>query len=177
MEVCRQGEFGYVETGEDACELVKRFLQRALEHRPRLVILFGSSVERRWSPWSDLDVIVVFDRVDNKLETIVKLKGDVPYVELRVYTVEELIDRIRLCDIGVLDALDRGRVLHDDGLFGQIKLVFERYRELYGLRRVEDGWVAERWWNLPWNASQRVGSRTDSSSSGSEVAPHPHGNS
>ena len=150
-EICREGEFGYTEDNIDVCKLVTNFLQEVLKYGPKLVILFGSRVENRWKPWSDIDVMIIFDKIDNKLDLIIELGKKFPDFELRIYTIEEFIKGIEYCDIGILDAIDHGRILHNDGVFEKIKSVFEYYKEFYGLERIEDGWIARKWWNLPWN--------------------------
>lgn len=152
MHICKPGIFGYTETGEDVCEILKQFLTRVIKYNPLLVILFGSRVEGDWKPWSDIDVAVVFEKIEDKFKLLIELRKGIPYLELRLYTSNEFLKGIEYCDIGILDAISNGYVLYCcEDFLKKVKQVFKYYKDFYGLEKVEDGWIAKKWWNLPWN--------------------------
>jgi len=47
-------------------------------------------------------------------------------------------------DIAVLDALEHGVVVYDDGFWEEARRVFEEFKREWELAEIEEGWVSRR---------------------------------
>lgn len=132
-------DLGRDELGEDVLKLVYGY-KVALEERGvriRSLLVFGSRARGDYKPWSDIDVVVVAENLPKVKRWEILWVGE---VEPRGYTPEEFLEALWRLDLTALDACDEGRVIYDDGFWQEARGLFERVKEFYGLRKVEDGW-------------------------------------
>lgn len=130
-------------------ELVSRyvpFLARVLAPRGglTLAILYGSRARGDYATWSDTDLLVcspafegvrILDRTD-----ILETERFSGAIEIVCYTPAEASMMLERCNPTMLDALNEGIVLHEDGrVLDQLREQFGRLKATGILTRVHDG--------------------------------------
>jgi len=106
-------------------------------------VVFGSRARGDWKPWSDVDVLVVLREAPRGFERLTAVPY-APMVQPWVYTEGEARAALESFDLALLDALEHGVVLYDDGFWGELKGRFAALKEEWGLEEVEGGWVSRR---------------------------------
>ncbi|MBI4963441.1 MAG: nucleotidyltransferase domain-containing protein [Desulfomonile tiedjei] len=95
-------------------EAVRRLVQTA---EPILIILFGSHATGQATEESDIDLLVVEDEVNNKIQEMVRLRGVLRglniSVDLLVVSKQEVEDWGHLPGSVLYWALKEGTVLHE----------------------------------------------------------------
>ncbi|MDK2796113.1 MAG: uncharacterized protein PWQ22_1010 [Archaeoglobaceae archaeon] len=108
------------------------------------IILFGSYARGNYNLASDFDIIVISDKLKgNPLERtkdIYMLNEEFLPVDILAYKKEEFIKALENLSPSALDAMDHGKVLHDDGFYEIARKKFEELKKK-GLRK-------ERYWIL-----------------------------
>lgn len=86
------------------------------EFQPEKIILFGSLVWGKPNEWSDLDLFIVKDmpqrRIDREREVRKIIWGSGLPVDILVYTPEEVKRRLALEDFFIEDIVKKGKVLY-----------------------------------------------------------------
>jgi predicted nucleotidyltransferase len=119
---------------------LRRFLARIAPMRPLLVLLFGSVAKGEFTQHSDADVLVVFSKPVDWLEVYEHSDG---LVQPLVKTLDEIMARIEEGDPFVIEILEDGIALHEDGgVHGRLLAAVAEAKERFGLVRTDDGW---RW--------------------------------
>ncbi|RLF24848.1 MAG: hypothetical protein DRM97_02845 [Thermoprotei archaeon] len=137
---------GFDELGINVKSYVERFkreLLRRFGDEVRSIVVFGSRARGRWKPWSDVDVIVVLKRAPKGLARVLSMPY-APLVEPWVYDENEFYEAMRRFDVAVLDALEHGIVIHDDGFWKEARRFFKEFKREWDLVEVEEGWVSRR---------------------------------
>jgi predicted nucleotidyltransferase len=84
---------------------------------PDKIILFGSHARGDFHKNSDLDLLVILPRVDNRFDEMVRLRhalSDIPMaIDLVVYSADRVNERRHLRGTMLYHALNEGRVLYD----------------------------------------------------------------
>lgn len=126
-------------------ELLKKRLENYLEwlrqsFQPCLVIVFGSFVRNSWTQESDIDVVVVSEKLSPDVgENFMHLKQ--PGIDPIGYTPEMFVKEIERPNLLILDALEYGVVLQSDAIFlEKVRRLFEDVKKRYGLK-----WTGETW--------------------------------
>ena len=136
---------GVDEEGVDVRIYVKEFKEKLLAQSKDLVhsiVVFGSRVRGNWKPWSDIDVMIVLRNIppERKLEVV----PYAPLVQPWIYTEKEFYECLKKFDIAILDALEYGLVIYDDGFWKKAKKYFEQFKKEWELVPIEDGWISKR---------------------------------
>ena len=76
--------------------LLHKYIERLKKNKPRsTIILFGSRAEGKQLPYSDYDIAIILEQVDDKLKTVEELRRLKPRgldLDLVVFSLEELDD-------------------------------------------------------------------------------------
>ncbi len=128
---------------EKALQEVRRYIE-TLRSRfvLRLVILFGSFAQNRWTEDSDINVLVVADELSPDIgeNFTVLVEGRIEPFSVKS---DRFFDEIRSLNFVVLDALETGKVLFADEDFKEKTWkVFEETKKETELVREFEGW---RW--------------------------------
>jgi uncharacterized protein len=90
----------------------------AEEFKPRRIIFFGSHAYGTPGPDSDVDIMVVMDRVRDGLRAAVdiRLKIDAPFpLDLLVRSEAQMRARYEIEDWFIREKVDRGKVIYEAG--------------------------------------------------------------
>ncbi|MEM4273042.1 MAG: nucleotidyltransferase domain-containing protein [Candidatus Caldarchaeum sp.] len=109
-------------------------------YQPSLVIVFGSLVRDSWTLESDIDIVVVSERLSPDVgENFTVLKQ--PGIDPLGFTPEMFIKEIEKPNLLIFDALQYGVVLCADAVFlEKVRSLFEDVKKRYGLK-----WTGETW--------------------------------
>ncbi|MFZ2410120.1 MAG: nucleotidyltransferase domain-containing protein [Candidatus Methanoperedens sp.] len=99
----------------------------------RCVILFGSYAKATAQPYSDIDILIILnkkfanwmERRDLEIELRKRLYRTVGQVSPKVGSVEELEAALKAYNPLILNILDSGATLYDDGAFAKLKEHFK----------------------------------------------------
>lgn len=109
-------------------------------------ILFGSMARGDYNVWSDIDFLLISDKLPEKplerLELLYSLT-DLP-IEVKGYTRNEFLKMIEQRNPLALDALVEGKVIVDDGFWEVAKNKFEEVKKRYELVRERRRWISLR---------------------------------
>jgi len=109
-------------------------------------VLYGSIARGDYNVWSDIDFLVVSDKLPEnplrRLELLYSL-SDVP-IEVKGYTRNEFLKMIEQRNPIALDALVEGKVIVDDGFWEVAKDKFEEVKRRYELVKEHKRWVSMR---------------------------------
>lgn len=98
-------------------EEIKRITKQIVQHyRPQKVILFGSAARGEFGEDSDVDMLIIKETPERRVDRIKKvlLAADYSFpLEPLVYTPAELEERKRLGDSFILEVLKQGKVLYE----------------------------------------------------------------
>lgn len=99
-------------------DLVQIMVRRIVERfRPVRVILFGSQARGEAGPWSDVDLLVILEKVANKRQAMVEILralGDLPVCkDVLVTTPEEISRRGHVVGDVLRSALREGKVVYE----------------------------------------------------------------
>lgn len=100
----------------------------------RSVILFGSYAKGKAQTYSDIDILIILNRKfanwterrDLEIELRKKLYRTVGQVSPKVGSIEELKAALEAYNPLILNILDSGITLYDDGAFNKLKSQFEQ---------------------------------------------------
>ncbi|MEQ9715798.1 MAG: nucleotidyltransferase domain-containing protein [Candidatus Asgardarchaeum sp.] len=119
-------KFGVIWNGRYAEEILEDFLKdlKSREVKLRAVVVIGSRARGAWSLSSDLDlVIIIEDEQDLKKVLLAKNIG---IIDPKPYTVEDLWKALRDVDTTIVEALEYGIVVYDDGVWDLLKKEYEK---------------------------------------------------
>lgn len=99
----------------------------------RSVILFGSYAKGAAQPYSDIDILIILnrkfanwmERQDLEIELRKRLYRTVGQVSPKVGSIEELEAALKALNPLILNILNSGVALHDDGTFEKLKEQFK----------------------------------------------------
>lgn len=98
------------------------------------IVLYGSYAKERAQKYSDIDILIILNRKfanwierrDLEIELRKRLYHTVGQVSPKVCAIEELEAALASFYILILDILDSGIVLYDDGCFVELKDQFKK---------------------------------------------------
>lgn len=124
----------------------RRTVERIVAERGEeiaFLVLFGSMAKGTWLPYSDYDLLIGLNYDDGKrfidrigeFQCLLHTDADV-----FPYSKSEWQKMFREFHLLMLEALDSGMVLVDDGSFAQMRAQFERWLREGIIQRRERGW-------------------------------------
>lgn len=120
---------------------LEKFCAEARGRRARAVLLFGSRARGQHTEHSDADVCLIADDLP---EDPFQRRYPAPsgYRSLAVFGFHpgEFLRLLRQGNPFVLEIVHGGKLLYDDGFFGQVRESFEEAIRSYNLQRTESGW-------------------------------------
>jgi predicted nucleotidyltransferase len=121
-------------------------LKRRLQ--PLSIILYGSTALGTQGVGSDIDLLVISDRLpDNFLERLRilgELNGTTAPIEALGYTPKEFRGMLRRLHATALSAVEDGIAMHDTGFFKEERAFYRRLKRRLHITRVEGGWESRR---------------------------------
>ncbi len=136
----KEVDAGTIWNGRPAMKIIKQFLEdiKGRGVNVKVVVLISSRARGDWKPWSDIDLLVVIDRDENRRKIPVGL------IDVKPYTVKELLEGIRKCEVEVIEAFEYGKVILDDGTWAYMRSEYEKVKRKYGIERYRGGWRVRR---------------------------------
>lgn len=96
-------------------QLTKIVEQIKLRYKPQKIILYGSAAVGRFTPHSDIDLLIIKNTkrrfIDRISDVLLSCDYDIP-LEPLVYTSQEIKSRIKMGDFFIKDILKNGKVLY-----------------------------------------------------------------
>ena len=92
-----------------------------------------------------MDIIIIADFQDrflDRIHTLIQIGQEMPTLEPLGYTKEEFRNMFKKGHVTVLDCLEEGRILFDDGFYDQLKTEFLKAKRK-GLRKTSISWLIE----------------------------------
>ncbi len=131
-------------------EAFKRSLKCVLQHRGAdiaFVVRFGSMATGQWLPSSGYDLLIGLNRDDHR--RLVDRLGEFQSfqsteMDFFPYSLSERQSMFADRHLPMMDALDKGLALADDGSFAQMRRQFHQWPEKGGLCRTAHGWEVSR---------------------------------
>jgi predicted nucleotidyltransferase len=121
-------------------------LKRRLE--PVSIILYGSTALGTQGVGSDIDLLVISDRLPGnfleRLRMLGELNDTTAPIEALGYTPEEFRRMLGRLHPTALSAVEEGVALHDTGFFRGQRAFYRRLKRRLHITRVEDGWESQR---------------------------------
>ncbi|MDP2845939.1 MAG: nucleotidyltransferase domain-containing protein [Candidatus Methanoperedens sp.] len=138
--IIKEGEFSYKLSEKLVSELKEKFHDDLCS-----VILFGSYAKGTAQPYSDLDTLIILNRKfanwtergDLEIELRKRLNRTVGQVSPKVGSVEELEAALKAHDPLILNILDSGIALYDDGTFAKLKEHFKQITSTEVVKRAD----------------------------------------
>ncbi|MDJ0275156.1 MAG: nucleotidyltransferase domain-containing protein [Nitrososphaerota archaeon] len=127
-----------------ALERVKEYAEKLAEAdvRPRSVILFGSYAKGDYTEESDVDVCVIAENLPEDELARRSLSSLYPHVGVRAigYFPGEFLEMLERLNVIVLEIVEYGIPVIDDGTFARAKEVLERLKGTGVVRPEQGGW-------------------------------------
>jgi hypothetical protein len=139
---CSGLDLGKDNFGRDVAENVSIYanLLRSRGVRLHTVLVLGSRAKGKWTPDSDVDLVVLADDLPSKHYERWYAVRDSPInmgADICACTPIEFLEYLREFRIWALDAVFYGRIAYDDGLWSGILAHFTEMENKYGLNRHE----------------------------------------
>lgn len=128
--------------------IINGLLLAKLPFSLQAAVIFGSRVKNKETEESDVDLLIVADRINAKLhrrgEEIALIKKNLfPFpFDILLYTIDEVISNFRNHNPLFLDIAVEGIILFDKtGLIENLVTETRRYIRKKGIKKLSDGWV------------------------------------
>jgi predicted nucleotidyltransferase len=120
---------------EEAGRLLERFLGEMMALRPKCVLLFGSYARGDFTESSDIDVCVVAEGLPEDAFERRYPKGfySAPRIRAIGFHPGEFLDYIRNLRLLAHEILSEGKVLYDDGFYGEAMKAYRECLDEHGL--------------------------------------------
>ncbi|MHA1838506.1 MAG: nucleotidyltransferase domain-containing protein [Candidatus Ranarchaeia archaeon] len=135
------------ELGLPYTEEIDAFVRKAIKVlSPKLIVLFGSMARDSYGAASDVDIMVVSDRLthnyNDRLEVLSLLNETFAPIEVVGYTTDELERLIRNARGLVLNALSEGKVLYYEANYlARVQQLLEETFKRWGLKKKDNAWI------------------------------------
>lgn len=136
-------DLGVMWDGTRALDVIREYVRRLRKRgvKVRAVVVIGSRARGDWRPGSDIDLVVVVDD-ERDLPKAFWTGVEMGDVEVRPYCASELVSRLRSFDFTLIEALECGVVITDDGIWERLRSVYDReVRRRVKLRLDETGGI------------------------------------
>ncbi len=124
----RKVDIGKLPDGKNAYEIVERWIHNVLNQKLDLltVLIIGSRAEGKWEPWSDIDLVAIFENLPDNLDRWSDfIFDDTPFIESRIYTKEEFLKALEELDLTALEAMHHGLLIYDKGFYNEARKKFD----------------------------------------------------
>jgi len=130
-------DLGVDEFGRDIGSGLKLYLDLLAKRGVQVhsLIVLGSRAKKRERPWSDTDVLLITESVQ-ELRSNQKLVSDTPLflgIEAECYSRQEIVYMMGGFNLTFLDAVYWGVVVYDDGFWFEILRQFQKIESKYRL--------------------------------------------
>jgi glycosyltransferase involved in cell wall biosynthesis/predicted nucleotidyltransferase len=99
------------------------------------IVVLGSRAKGRWSPKSDVDVLIIADEIPNRHRRG-PIFSDVPiFLGIRpdIFTPSELLSELGCLNTKILDAVYYGKVVYDDGFWSVVNQRVKQFEAEFSL--------------------------------------------
>ncbi len=126
-----------------------RYLRNVVKRlQPEAVVLYGSHATDSYGAGSDIDILVVSDRLPmnflERLRILAELNRTTAPIEAVGYTRREFSGMLRKRHPTALDVLEEGKILYSRGFMRQMRRRFLKMKQELGLVKVQSGWDLRR---------------------------------
>jgi predicted nucleotidyltransferase len=129
-------DIGKIWNGKPAIEYLANYIEQLSKlTNVRAVVVIGSRARGNWKLSSDIDAIIIVDKAVSYTEL-----PSLGIVDPRIYTVEELIEAIRVAEYELIEAFEEGKIIYDDGIWKEMQKTYEEVKERLKIRRYKKGW-------------------------------------
>jgi hypothetical protein len=129
-------DIGKIWNGKPAIEYLANYIEQLSKlTNVRAVVVIGSRARGDWKLSSDIDAIIIVDKAISYTEL-----PSLGIVDPRIYTVEELIEAIRVAEYELIEAFEEGKIIYDDGIWKEMHKTYEEVKERLNIRRYKKGW-------------------------------------
>jgi len=111
--------------GRSARAVAEEFVASLIEAGAdvKAAVVIGSGARGGWRPHSDIDLVLVLgSRRD--IRPVLEAPG-LGTVDPKPYTVREAIDALEKADTTIIEAMEFGVVIHDDGFWSKLRKLYE----------------------------------------------------
>ena len=125
--VIKRVDLGKLPNGEDAFEVVKKWILNVIRRNYRLltIIIIGSRAEGKHKSWSDIDVVAIFETLPPHTDRWSDFMfNNTPLIEPRIYTKEEFLKALEELDLTALESMHHGLVIYDKNFYNKAKRKF-----------------------------------------------------
>ena len=122
-------------------EELGRFLAIAKKKKVKAVILFGSRAKGESTDESDCDVCLIADDLPQDLFRRRYLApSGFRFLSVFGFHPQEFLDMVKDANLFVLDVLEEGKTLYDNGFLREAQIRGREVIDRYHLKREEKGW-------------------------------------
>ena len=122
-------------------EEIKRFLEIAKKKKARAVILFGSRSKGEYTEESDCDICLIADDLPHDVFRRRYLApSGFRFLSVFGFHPQEFLNMLNDANLFILDILEEGKTLYDNGFLRQAQIRGKEVIEKYLLKREEKGW-------------------------------------
>jgi hypothetical protein len=126
-------------------EEIDRFLAMAKREKAKAVILFGSRAKGEHTEESDCDICLISDDLPHDLFRRRYLAPSA-FRSLSVFGFypQEFLDMLEDGNLFILDILEEGKTLYDNGFLREAQIRGKEVIEEYHLKKEENGWTWDK---------------------------------
>lgn len=112
-------------------------LIESLNFEPRCIVLFGSLAKGNYSESSDIDLLIV---AESNLNWFDRHRGIENGMDVFIYTPDEIEKMLSMDNGFILDTLEDGTALYDDGYWKRMKKKFSDRKKSGIIKKIKNGW-------------------------------------
>lgn len=119
-------KLGVIWDGRKAENVLRGFLDDLKVRKVDLkaVVVIGSRARDVWKPSSDIDLVIVVGGEEDLRKILVA--KNIGIIDPKPYTVKDLWEALRGVDTTIVEALECGVVVYDDGIWRLLRKEYER---------------------------------------------------
>lgn len=120
---------------------LQRFCAEARRGGARAVILFGSRVRGQHTEESDVDVCLIADDLpEDTFQRRYPAPSGYRWLSVFGFHPHEFLRMLRQGNLFVMEIVQEGKLLYDDGFFRQVRAIYQEAVQRYNLQRTKGGW-------------------------------------
>lgn len=122
-------------------EEIEKFLAIAKKKKAEAVILFGSRATGEYTEESDCDICLIADDLP---QDVFRRRYLAPsgfrFLSVFGFHPQEFLDMLKDANLFILDILEEGKTLYDNGFLREAQIRGKEVIEKYHLKKEEKGW-------------------------------------